>query len=424
MSAKHVDVVIAGAGVAGLQAANTLAEHGLSVMVVESSDRVGGRIHTAYTASGEPVELGAEFVHGRQPRTLAWLERAGLSLAQADDRITWLFNGQPQPLDSVIEGYAIIEGITKFQGADVPASDYLDALARQYSPAAIQFARRYIEGFNAARQEKISTLWVAKTEAELDANGGEHNYRVVQGYERLPRFMADEARHLGVTFRLGHSVSKILLTGDGVEVHTAAGDILTASACVVALPLATIQKKQSHLLPHAHALMDALASLEPGFTYKVSLEFQVPHWPTDVGYIFSSPPDIQTWWTRPGSSVITAWFPPERAEQAPFTVPQLREKTLTSLASVLGIAQHTLESTLVAMHQKVWHGAAEFGLAYSYVRVHQLAAPARLAALDLPGIYFAGEHCAPGYAQGTVHGALASGEAAAERVIHDLSGTR
>ena len=76
---KH-DVVIIGAGAAGLAAAKTLSSAGLDVCVLEARDRIGGRIHTHHDpAIDVPIELGAEFVHGRPPETLNLVRQSGLS---------------------------------------------------------------------------------------------------------------------------------------------------------------------------------------------------------------------------------------------------------------------------------------------------------------------------------------------------------
>ena len=68
MPADVVDILIIGAGAAGLSAAHNLSAAGRRVLVLEARDRIGGRILTVNTSSGGPaIELGAEFVHGHPP---------------------------------------------------------------------------------------------------------------------------------------------------------------------------------------------------------------------------------------------------------------------------------------------------------------------------------------------------------------------
>jgi len=68
----HVDVVVIGAGAAGLAAARRLTHHGFSVAILEARDRLGGRIATAHRPDTlAPLELGAEFVHGMPPEIFA-----------------------------------------------------------------------------------------------------------------------------------------------------------------------------------------------------------------------------------------------------------------------------------------------------------------------------------------------------------------
>src|SRR5215472_14398219 len=77
----HFDVLVIGAGAAGLAAARTLSEQGLSLAILEARDRIGGRIHTIRPpGSSLPVELGAEFVHGRPPQIFEIARAAGLTL--------------------------------------------------------------------------------------------------------------------------------------------------------------------------------------------------------------------------------------------------------------------------------------------------------------------------------------------------------
>src|ERR1700744_4906279 len=75
-----MDVIVVGAGIAGLAAARTLAEKGARGALVEARDRVGGRIYTLPSETGGlHVELGAEFVHGLPPELIDLIEEAGLT---------------------------------------------------------------------------------------------------------------------------------------------------------------------------------------------------------------------------------------------------------------------------------------------------------------------------------------------------------
>src|ERR1043166_7684555 len=83
---KRIDVLVLGAGAAGLAAARDLSQAGLRVTVIEARPRVGGRILTLHDPrSPVPIELGAEFVHGEAPETLAVARAAGLAVLELPD---------------------------------------------------------------------------------------------------------------------------------------------------------------------------------------------------------------------------------------------------------------------------------------------------------------------------------------------------
>jgi monoamine oxidase len=79
-SPVKTEVLVIGAGAAGLAAADALVRAGRSVLVVEGRNRVGGRCETHRVAGlAVPVELGAEFIHGRPPATMNLLAQAGVA---------------------------------------------------------------------------------------------------------------------------------------------------------------------------------------------------------------------------------------------------------------------------------------------------------------------------------------------------------
>src|SRR5262245_44585539 len=78
------DVLVIGAGAAGLAAARALDDAGLRVLILEARDRIGGRVHTDHQLAPFPLERGAEFLHGRQIETWRWLSAAGVHAEPID----------------------------------------------------------------------------------------------------------------------------------------------------------------------------------------------------------------------------------------------------------------------------------------------------------------------------------------------------
>src|SRR5919198_3918635 len=94
---ENLDVLIVGAGIAGLVAAAELAGHGKSVLIVEARERIGGRIWTIQNqASGPAIELGAEFVHGLSPEIWETLQASHIEVMEIEGD-SWCKNGRLAP---------------------------------------------------------------------------------------------------------------------------------------------------------------------------------------------------------------------------------------------------------------------------------------------------------------------------------------
>src|ERR1700722_5718107 len=115
MTSAQYDVLVIGAGAAGLDAGRLLAAAGRRVAILEARNRIGGRIWTqSVSLQNSPlpirVELGAEFVHGLPPETWSLIRQAGLSTFEIEGAAFWFdgsrltaVNEQHGPAERVLE---------------------------------------------------------------------------------------------------------------------------------------------------------------------------------------------------------------------------------------------------------------------------------------------------------------------------------
>ena len=97
---EDVDVVIVGAGVAGLAAARKLHEEGARIAILEARDRIGGRILTVRDErTPVPIELGAEFVHGTAEEVVELAREARLVICDIHGERWRATRGKLTPMD-------------------------------------------------------------------------------------------------------------------------------------------------------------------------------------------------------------------------------------------------------------------------------------------------------------------------------------
>jgi monoamine oxidase len=434
MTEAATDVIVVGAGIAGLAAARALAETGLSTLVLEARDRPGGRIHTV-PAPGwpPPLEGGAEFVHGKPPSLLRLLEQAGLHVDAAEgDRY-------------VAEGGRLREGGALFdrvQGAlaslrfvreqSVRARLAARDFRARTTPLERALAIAFVEGFNAADADLASFAALVQQTAAAKRINGDFLGRVREGYGALVSALAR-----GTQLWLRTVVAEVRWRAGYVEVlaRSPQGPVrATARRALITLPLGVLQfspPKQGAVVfvpPLPPWKRNAIASLAMGPVVKVALRFRDPPWRAipalrNLHFLHVPGASFPTFWVpRPFDvPVLIAWAAgPAAAALSGQTEAWLVHAALRSLSSALDRGSAELIASLEEAAAFDW-GMDPFSRgAYSWVPVGQLRRQRTLALPVGDALHFAGEatnwegHCA------TVHGALDSGLRAAREIDASL----
>jgi monoamine oxidase len=430
------DVLVVGAGIAGLAAAERLAAAGRRVLVLEARDRIGGRIHTAHDPDLDvPVELGAEFVHGHPAELIDLIRRLGLTVVSARERHQRGPGEAAPPLPDLPHTLAkLLDGAD--QGRDRAAADLLQEHVATARPGELETAARYLEGFHAADLSLLGTRALAQNEKAGDEDGDQIQ-RVTEGYGTLIRRLADTIDPDRCEIRLDTEVRAIRWRrGEAraqvqVARETTSQEIVAAGV-VLTVPLPVLRRMvtgpgSERLEPVPAAWLGALSCLHMGAAHRVVLGFERRWWASgeDPGpsFVHGGGEPFPVWWTALPSRapLITGWAGgPRGALLSGQGEDTMIRVALESLASVFGRDLGEVRSRLRVAYAHDWSADPLAGGAYSYGGIGAIEARAALVRPVEATLYLAGEAVAEQGRNATVHGALASGHLAAERLLAQL----
>ena len=412
-------IVIVGGGIAGLGAARELIQRGCRVTVLEARDRFGGRIHTIH-AKGVPIELGAEFIHGRDPAV--WKLLSGATLATHAVPAQQLRREKDGTLKRH-DFWGELSKVTEQIDIGKPDESFQNFIARaQGAPELKRQAWDFVEGFNAAHAERISAHSVALAEESSEKIDGENQFRVHHGYGALIDWLAQVIWRAGGVLRLNSVVTTVEWERGSVIVHFKDGEgdqTLEADAVIVSLPIGVLK---SHMVRFSPALpeskQEAIKSFEFGVVTKVTLLFRERFWPEHFGFIHALDEAMPTWWSDPRGDVLTGWAAGPKGEQfAKLSPNQLRNCAVEALSQIFGEKSERIQGLIEQVHTYNW-GSDPFARgAYAYVPAGHLAALTVLGEPLEDTVFFAGEATATDGQIGTVHGALGSGLQAVHAVL-------
>ncbi|WP_280832617.1 flavin monoamine oxidase family protein [Mycolicibacterium frederiksbergense] len=446
-------VVVVGAGYAGLSAALALQERGVEVVVLEGSDRVGGRVLSEDLGDGLVVDHGGQWVGPTQPNLLAAAERfgcetfatydAGRHLELWSDGVCRRFRGSG-PLDGAgVAAYDAAAELIDTMAAginldDPAATEHLEEWDSQtvqsFFDTAVtdQDARTRlalsVQGVWTVEPRDISLFhflfYVASAggyEQLMETEGCAQERRFVRGAQSVALAMAD---HLGDLVHLNTRVTGIHQSDTGVQVETERGTVSASRVIVAASPGAAVRINFTPALPVArHRWMERSPM---GDVAKVHAVYDTPFWREQglsgqatvygepaVGVVFdNSPPDASV-------GVLVSFVYADRLHRwATLPEEQRRAEVLSTLETLFGARA----AAPTRYTEKLW---PQDQWAYG-----------GYAANPAPGVWF--EHGATGWRSpcgrihwagtetaavwnGYIDGAITSGQRAATEIITEIA---
>ncbi|MFO0602134.1 MAG: FAD-dependent oxidoreductase [Polyangiales bacterium] len=426
--ATAADVIVIGAGVAGLAAARELHARGAHVIVLEARPRVGGRVVTDRRWPELPVDLGASWVHGVDGNPVTALLAAADARTVATDPEDYVTrDARGGPIDDALEraGEATWRGVARALEAAQRASDLrrdlrgaFDAIvARRGDPPEVRRYLRWAFHTNVEHEYAgdASDLSLRHYD-DGEAFGGGDRF-VASGYDVVPRRLAE-----GLDVRLGHVVTRLTHGADGVTAACERGAFRAARA-VVTVPVGVLRRGAIAFDPPLPASWrEALTRVGMGVLTKTVVRFPRAFWSGDdaqtIGRLATADGrlrhaemvDLHRASGVPALMVFDAGSEGAAVDGLP--ADERAASVTEALRGMYGAAPAP-----VGVVVSRWADDAFTGGSYSYLRPG--ATPADRDALATPmgdRVFFAGEATSRAHAA-TVHGAYLSGVREARRIL-------
>lgn len=421
---RNEDVIILGAGLSGLAAANALTQRGKHVTLFEARERVGGRIWTSHAWKGAPMDLGASWIHGVKGNPLTKIaDKIGVArlATRYESAIAYDALGKEMSLDGGMEkAETLVTAAVKAaqqKEHDISLKDAITA-SRAWQNADQKTQRLTRHFVNSTIEQEYGGDWGETSAWHYDEGkefgGGDALFP--QGFEQITQHLAN-----GLDIKLGHKAQKIEPVAKGVRVTFANGAQVEGDKVVITLPIGVLQSGEvTFAAPLQTARQKAIDTLRMGLLNKCWLRFDRMAWPDDVDWIE---------WLGPKDGVWAEWVSLAQAAKQPILLgfhagaaahdmEKLNDKDMTAsahvaLKEIFGNSFPAPQSAQITRWAKDPYALGS----YSFNAVGVTPKTRRdLSGTDWDGrLIFAGEATSVDY-YGTAHGAYVSGLRAAELI--------
>lgn len=422
-----LNIVVIGAGIAGLAAARKLQAAGHTVAILEARNRIGGRIFTSRDI-GAPIDLGAGWIHGAEDSdhpTVRLAREASAEFVETDFDAVQVFEKDGEELDFDAAADAnerirsrLFSRKAQLQGGgrDVSTASVLDALlADSGLEDSVQRLIHWSIRTDFGVELGVDLDWLSLRYLDEDLKYGDVESVFPRGYGQLTDFLAR-----GLNVQTGTVVRSIELAGDGVKIDSNRG-ALAADRVIVTAPLGVLKANRIQFKPGlSEEKQRAIQALGVGALEKIVLRFPRQFWPEETFQFGYAPwrgerPAIHEFYNYAPVANLPILVGLGAGEQGR----ALQRDPRAAAAGMLQILKEIFGNSIpapVGQQASAWT-SDPFSLgSYSYVATGASLAQCETLAKPIEDrIFFAGEHTSAKY-PGTTHGALLSGLRAADAI--------
>lgn len=353
MSESSYDVVIVGAGLAGIKAAADLTESGLKVALLEGRDRLGGRLYTDRESGSALYELGCSWFHQSLDNPLldiALKEKLPIQPVYDDNGPAIYDNNGP--LDGAKKLGQAAGDFGEFAGLyfkrhpevkDLPLSETLEIFKADH-PLLSESQLKEVERIvgiatlpNGTKITDVSTKYSSQP-------GRGRDVLPVGGYDIIFNHIAKPVKQESIF--TNHAVTSVTKTSSGVLTEVENGKTFKSQYVIVTAPIGVLQSKDIKFVPELPKnIGTAIDNLGVARLVKVYLEFDEVFWPTDTDrFVFVgdiggkyTPCVVSNWYLynggskHPGLFLIFSSDVAEKIEAYPDFIPSLVAPVLESI---------------------------------------------------------------------------------------------